>query len=567
MLMATIFNHPLPYLATAVFAFLIRLYVRKQPDRPGTRHFRWLLGVWLAWALAAALQITAGSQELRYLMWVLQSVCVLVGIPLQLLVTLEYTGVEKKPVRRILFLLFLPAFLFAVISIILPSSLVSIQVQSGIEVLAASRLTRWTFIPYAMILIFIMLAVLFSFLLRAPAFRTPILLIILAQFVAAMGYLLVDPQRLIVSPIHIAILLSNFNILAYFLALYNFGLLRVIPVARDAIIAHMPYPLIILDADDRLVDFNPAAQKLPDLPGKLVLNQSGEKAMGSWWKHFSKLISSENSEKDVIVQTGSGEKIFRVQSLPLLQTSGWRMGQVFVLEDVTRAREAQQQRTQAMWAQATLQEREQLAHELHDGLSQSLAFLNLQAQAAQLYLQGGQAEPAEASLRRLTEAAGEIQEDTRELIDSLLSVSLPAENICVTLHRIMKGFERQTGLTTRLEMTGEECFDPPRLPPSVAVHLVRITQESLANVRKHARGVRQVSVQLEASEDQLYLTIKDDGDGFDPVARRPAGKHYGLQVMRQRASRIGGRVTIESTHGEGTQVMVEVPLKGEAKFG
>ena len=305
------------------------------------------------------------------------------------------------------------------------------------------------------------------------------------------------------------------------------------------VIARMPYALIVLDAENRLVDFNLAARALPNL-GELALHQTAWRALGAWWDKISPLIGSEPVSKDVPVRSGSTELIFRVMSLPLLQASGWRIGQVFLFEDVTQARLAQRQQAQALWAQATLEERSQLANELHDGISQSLAFLNLQSQAAQIYLQTGQSQAALDSLLRLSEAAGEIQAETRELIGSLLSVSLPAENFCKSLRQIVADFEQQTGLAVHLEieidpamgmdMTLETLCDPARLSPLIAVQLIRITQEALANVRKHAQGASQVSMQLNAWDGQLWLTISDDGAGFDPAdpknrwqALRPAG--------------------------------------------
>jgi two-component system, NarL family, nitrate/nitrite sensor histidine kinase NarX len=253
-----------------------------------------------------------------------------------------------------------------------------------------------------------------------------------------------------------------------------------------------------------------------------------------------------------------------VTSLPLFQPSGWRIGQAIIVEDVTQARQAQHAHAQLQWAQATLEERELLADELHDNFSQNLAFLNLQAQAAQLYLETGQGETAQASLDRLAEAVGEIQEDTREMIDHLLSVSKPAENFCVTLHQMLKGFETQSGLATQLYLSGEaakeDCYDPTRLPPPVAVQLVRITQEALTNVRKHAHGSSQVIVKLKATDKLMEMTITDDGAGFQQGAERTDGKHFGLQIMHQRVTRIGGQITVESTQGAGTRIKISVPL-------
>ncbi len=120
------------------------------------------------------------------------------------------------------------------------------------------------------------------------------------------------------------------------------------------------------------------------------------------------------------------------------------------------------------------------------------------------------------------------------MIDHLLSVSMPAENFCVTLHKMLSDFERHTGLATQLYLKGmaarEECYNPARLPPPVAVQLVRITQEALANVRKHAQGSSLVQVTVKADDSLMELSIADDGAGFDPAAqayRRQAFWHTG----------------------------------------
>ena len=570
--MVYLLNQPWPYLAVAALAALIGWYVLKQPRRPGTRYFVWIVGAWFAWAMAAALQTLVKSEELRYGFWIIQSICALLVAPLELIFVLDYTGNEKWLARRSLLLIFLPALLFIVLAFFLPGLLTSNDYQLGAQVLRGSNLLRWGLFLYILFLELITLGLLIACMLRAPAFWAPILLIALGRIVPTIGFVVFDPQWIMITPIQATILFASVAMLAYFVALYNYGLLRVMPVARDMVISRMPYSLIVLDAEDRLVDFNSAAQTLPGLPclsrqlGKLGLRKAASHALGDWWDRISPLIGPEPVSRDVMVQTNPAELIFQVISLPLLQASGWRMGQVFVIEDVTEARQAQQQQAQALWARATLQEREQLADELHDGLSQSLAFLNLQAQAAQVYLQAGQGEAAQTSLARLSEAAGEIQEETREMIGSLLSVSMPAENFCDTLGQILVSFEQQTGLVVHLEIDQDpavdtkEFYSPIWLPPAIAVQLMRIAQEVLANIRRHAQGASQACVQLKARDGQILLIIADDGVGFDQAVQRTDGKHFGLQVMRQRAARIGGQVIIASTPGKGTRIEVCVPL-------
>jgi signal transduction histidine kinase len=233
-----------------------------------------------------------------------------------------------------------------------------------------------------------------------------------------------------------------------------------------------------------------------------------------------------------------------------------------VLEDVTEARQAQEQQAKTQWAQATQEERQQLADELHDGLSQSLAFLNLQAQAAQVYLEAGQREPAQASVIRLGQAARQVESDIRELIGDLLTISSPSEGFCGTLRRVAAQFEKENGLHVSLEIEhkAEIGCDPSVLPPACGVQLLRIVQEALANVRKHAGSPIQVLVKLRAANGLLQLTIADNGTGFDPLLTGTVGKHYGLQVMRQRAASIGGQLEIHSGPEQGTRVEVSVPL-------
>jgi two-component system, NarL family, nitrate/nitrite sensor histidine kinase NarX len=249
-----------------------------------------------------------------------------------------------------------------------------------------------------------------------------------------------------------------------------------------------------------------------------------------------------------------------------MHTRGWRIGQVFILEDVTQMRQAQELQTEMLWAQATLEERKQLAWELHDGLSQSLAFLNLQAQAALVQIQAGKSQDAQASLDRMIEAAGQIQENTREMIGNLLTVDLPAKNFNATLLQILSHFEQQTGLAVHLEMVGDggkaadSFFAQTKLPPLATAQLIPIIQEALVNVRKHAVGASQVSVRLKASDGRLFLTIKDDGAGFDQAAQRNHGEKFGLQVMRQRAARIGAQIAIDSAPGKGTRIEICAPL-------
>ena len=187
---------------------------------------------------------------------------------------------------------------------------------------------------------------------------------------------------------------------------------------------------------------------------------------------------------------------------------------------------------------------------------------HLQAQAATLYLRSGQGEAAQDSLDRLAKVALEMQGDTRELIGELLTVSLPSEGLCSVVGQAVTRFEKLTGLPVSLEMAEdlEAVCGSGALPPAAGVQLLRILQEALANVRKHAGCPTHIGVRLSAEAGQLQMTIADNGAGFDPAVAGAGGKHFGLQVMAQRAERVGGHVAVHSAPGQGTRVEVSVPL-------
>ena len=98
------------------------------------------------------------------------------------------------------------------------------------------------------------------------------------------------------------------------------------------------------------------------------------------------------------------------------------------------------------------------------------------------------------------------------------------------------------------------------LPPVVEVQLIRIIQEALANVRKHA-GARSVLVSIERDREFARASIRDDGIGFDPPAIAGEGRdRFGIATMRERAETVGGKLTLSSRQGEGTTVEVQLPL-------
>ncbi|WP_423223352.1 GAF domain-containing sensor histidine kinase [Candidatus Amarolinea aalborgensis] len=202
---------------------------------------------------------------------------------------------------------------------------------------------------------------------------------------------------------------------------------------------------------------------------------------------------------------------------------------------------------------AVLAERQRLARELHDSVTQSLYSVTLYANAAALALAAGKVDVTAGYLQDLQETAQEGMRDMRLLIFQLHPPVLETEGLVAALQLRLAAVEGRAGLQTEFHVEGER-----RLPIAIEGDLYWIAQEALNNVRKHA-AARHVAVHLYFTAATTSLEVVDDGVGFDPQAVPVEGRG-GLRTIAERAARVGGRLTYESTPGEGTRVKVEVTI-------
>ena len=203
---------------------------------------------------------------------------------------------------------------------------------------------------------------------------------------------------------------------------------------------------------------------------------------------------------------------------------------------------------------AVLEERYRLSREMHDTLAQTLGYLGLQADRALRLVQQGDAQQAAEELRLMAGVIREAYLDVREAIEDLRAGSREPEGLEEALRRMVEAFRQRSGIEPELRVRGPV----PDVAPEVRLQLLRIVQEALANVRKHSHA-RRVRVELGADGGQLELSVADDGRGFQPHSAGAPG-HHGLAAMRERAGAIGARLTIATGPGQGTRVLVRLPL-------
>jgi len=202
-----------------------------------------------------------------------------------------------------------------------------------------------------------------------------------------------------------------------------------------------------------------------------------------------------------------------------------------------------------------LAERQRLAREIHDTLAQGFASIVTLSEAARAQARMS----PEAAMRRLEEAGDAARRslgEARRAIWALRPEALEHGSLGRALGELAAGFGSQTGIDTQSAVTGDE----DELPPEAQDALLRIAQEALVNVRKHACA-RRVRLTLSYLDQAVMLDVRDDGSGFDLAApaRNGSGGGFGLPGMRERVAELGGTLTVESAPGHGTTVAAALP--------
>ena len=204
---------------------------------------------------------------------------------------------------------------------------------------------------------------------------------------------------------------------------------------------------------------------------------------------------------------------------------------------------------------ALLEERNRLARELHDSVSQSLYSQSLLAEAAGDLLAHREFSRLESCLKDLKENSTQVLKEMRLLLFELRPPMVGEQDLVNALQNRLEGVERRAGVATQLFINGTVM-----LPANIQNDLYYITLEALNNSLKHS-GANSVRVLIDSNDHELQLTIEDNGKGFKTDQDQSAG--LGLTTMQERVSKLGGYLNIISAPGKGTRVAVKLELKKE----
>ncbi|MFC2071149.1 GAF domain-containing protein [Chloroflexota bacterium] len=209
---------------------------------------------------------------------------------------------------------------------------------------------------------------------------------------------------------------------------------------------------------------------------------------------------------------------------------------------------------------AIVEERARLSREMHDSLGQVLGYVGLKADEIGLLLASEQKNSAVKILAEIKKVVRGASDEVRHAILALRTPVLPEVELPSMLREYLESFRQQTGIQVSLNVQNERAI---HFSPKAALQLVRVIQEALSNVRKHAQA-SEVEVRFEVAGNEAVVSVTDNGVGFEPSQVYASGQHFGIQVMDERMVGLGGNLEINSRPGEGTQVLAKTPLEVRA---
>ncbi len=334
------------------------------------------------------------------------------------------------------------------------------------------------------------------------------------------------------------------------------NLLDLVPITHDQVVESVHDSIVVLDPQNRILDINPAAQRTLGITPSLI----GEPAENALPACLGTIDAADGATE---VQIGDDPtRTLNVRTSPVSNQRGHTVGRLIVCRDVTEHRQVQQEIWEQQRALAVMEERQHVSQEAHNSVRQILDYIILQAQAVLGMIEDDETATAVAYLAHLITVAQDASTDIGKFTHNIQVAPAPAPGFFEALEQ----YVRQFGQTHRLPIT---LIRPPNsadelLAPMAQIQLLRITQEALRNVSRHAQA-RAVQVAITDSGAHVQVIIADDGMGFDSQAMRDAEEQTGLATMQRRAIAAGGFLNVRSIPDQGTHVVAHLPRRRPPK--
>lgn len=548
-----------PMLASPALLLPAAVHAWRHRSAPGAVPFVVFVLCAAQFAGGAALELAAVGVSTKVFWDDYQNAFALPAVITSLWFALEYSG-HVRLTRRAAALAAAPWLLvLAIVVAGRAQPLLCSDYTLGAQVHCVHTRLAWALTAYGFALSIAATLVFVWLFVTSPLHRWPAAICILGHLAARAGFVAERTGASPFVPVDAMVLGHAVTAMAYAIALFGYRLFELIPVARGTLVEQMREGVLVIDPGLRLVDANPAGERMLGLPLSRARGRPASDLLPGLPDRFWP-TGPDVALAEVALGAGAGTRRHALRVSALQRQGGFRLGYLAVLYDVTDEREAQQRAVDHERALATLRERERVARELHDGLGQVLGFAKMQAQAARGLLGQQEWRSADEHLARLVAVAQDAHADVREFILGPRSGGSGDVAFLPALEEYLQRFCAAYGIAVELDVSPQLAAST--LEPMTATQLLRILQETLTNVRKHAQA-RAVRIALSLCGGQARAVVEDDGRGIDPARLELAEVNtFGLRFMRERASEVGGTVEVSPVPAGGTRVVISVPLEG-----
>jgi signal transduction histidine kinase len=361
----------------------------------------------------------------------------------------------------------------------------------------------------------------------------------------------------------------------FILILYGTRLLDLVPIARYTMIEQMSDGVLVLDENNRMVDFNPAAQEIFEINQNHLGKQI--KVVLAHWPEIIDLFSPDSkTTSQVRIMHEDKTKVFDTHLTLFTDNLGKPYGKLIVFSDVTKHHQTEQALEQRLFeiqelnenlqesqaqvvAQqrrlAKLEERKRLGRDMHDSVNQSIHSLMLFSETLIALLKKDQINKAISVAERIQESGRRALKEIRLLVFEAQSQEADEiTDLIVALRERFNFVENRVGVQTDIILDGTLAY----IPSEWNENLFWITIEALNNALKYAQ-TNKVKVFFRYRDKHLEMEIVDKGVGFGPTLSNGGG--MGMRTMRERAELIGGQLSVTSSPGHGTSVLFRAEIK------
>lgn len=548
-----IFHSPTQYIAifilvSGALSFVVAIIAATHRQDPSWRYFAvtaTLIGIWCISDAAFYLRDVNDTEQW---FWMIASYCVQIGcVPVVFAFALYYAGWDHWLTPNVLLLLWAPFLVAIVLAITNPwHSLIWNAALPPLAFHGGDGYGPYFFVmlPLGYGLMLLTVAILVHSIWRLHRhYQYQVILFVVAILLPLAGSMLYFTSLNPWPGVDLAPAAHAITGVLLYLSLTRLQVIKLRPVYRDATFKHMSEGAVILDSRGRIIDINPAAQHFLAATGRSVGDDCQAALAGSF--ALDAALDLSPGAQHLLVTREQPPRHFDLSVSAVGRQSA---ALLLVWRDTTPLRLAlatidAQDRYLAARAEAEAD----LGREI-DG---SVATLKAQVQAALGYLDLGQFDAAAALLVQMDTVTGE---NLRRRTQLFQEAGAQSTNFLAAIRAYITLFAETHGLVYNIAIDAD--LDSGQLAPAARLQAVRILQEALENVGRHARAQR-IAATLAQTPDGIALTVRDDGVGFDPAHR--LSTQTGIATMNRRAGLIGGNLTITSAPGAGAEVIAVFP--------